>query len=114
LERAIKPGTVKLVVAAGKQITLHGCTTVHSSDAYPATIDPLVVFAATGSERSDNVDVISISALYRVGLVASSKLPLTEAVVSVKEKVYRVPTGMPVQDLLNAAGVERARIGSWP
>lgn len=106
LERAIKPATVKLVVANGKQITLHGCTTVHASDVYPATIDPLVVFAATGSERPDNVDVISISALYRVGLVASTKRPLTESVVSLKEKVYRVPTGMPVQDLLNSAGVE--------
>jgi Na+-translocating ferredoxin:NAD+ oxidoreductase subunit C len=106
LERAIKPGTVKLVVANGKQITLHGCTTVHASDVYPATIDPLVVFAATGSERPDNVDVISISALYRVGIVASTKRPLTETVVSLKEKVYRVPMGMPVQDLLNSAGVE--------
>ncbi len=106
LERAIKPGTVKLVVANGKQIALHGCTTVNASDVYPATIDPLVVHAATGSERPDNVDVISISALYRVGLVATTKLPLMEAAVTVGDKVYRVPTGMPVRDLLNAAGVE--------
>jgi Na+-translocating ferredoxin:NAD+ oxidoreductase subunit C len=105
LERAIKPGDVKLVVANGKQITLHGCTTVHASDVYPATIDPLVVYAATGSERPDNVDVISISDLFQVGRVAQTKLPLMEAVVSVGEKVYLVPTGMPVQDLLDHAGV---------
>ena len=105
LERAIKPGVVKLVVANGKQLSLHGCTTVNASDAYPATIDPLVVYAATGAERPDNVDVISISALYRIGLVATTRLPLMEAVVSVGEKVYRVPTGMTVQDLLDAAGV---------
>lgn len=105
LERAIKPGTVKLVVANGKQFSLHGCTTVNASDVYPATIDPLVVYAATGAERPDNVDVISISTLYRIGLVATTKLPLMEAVVSVGEKVYRVPAGMTVQDLLDAAGV---------
>ena len=105
LERALKPGTVKLVVASGKQISLHGCTTVNSSDVYPATIDPLVVHAATGAERPDNVDIISIAELYLVGRVAETKLPLTETVVSVGEKVFRVPAGMPVQDLLDAAGV---------
>ncbi|PKN43343.1 MAG: NADH:quinone oxidoreductase subunit RnfC [Deltaproteobacteria bacterium HGW-Deltaproteobacteria-18] len=105
LERAIKPGVVKLVVANGKQLSLHGCTTVNASDVYPATIDPLVVYAATGAERPDNVDVISISTLYRIGLVATTKLPLMEAVVSVGEKVYRVPAGMTVQDLLDVTGV---------
>ena len=105
LERALKPGTVKLVVAAGKQISLHGCTTVNASDVYPATIDPLVVYAATGAERPDNVDVISVSDLYRVGLVAETKLPLTETVVGVGEKVFRVPTGIAVQELLDAAAV---------
>jgi len=105
LERAIKPGTVKLVVASGKQISLYGCTTIHSSDVYPATIDPLVVLAATGAERPDDVDVISISDLFRVGRVAETKLPLMEAVVSVGQKVYRVPTGMLVKDLLDVAGV---------
>ena len=105
LERAIKPGTVKLVVAVGKQLSLHGCTTVTASDAYPATIDPLVMLAATGAERPDNVDIISISDLYRFGRVAETKLPLVEAIVSVGDKVYRVPTGMRVQEVLDAAGM---------
>ena len=104
LERALKPGTVKLVVASGKQISLHGCTTVNASDVYPATIDPLVVYAATGAERPDNVDIISIAELYRIGRVAESRLPVTEAVVSVGGKVFRVPAGTPVQTLLDAAG----------
>jgi len=105
LEKAIKPGTVKLVVAAGKQLSLHGCTTVNASDAYPSTIDPLVIYAATGAERPDNVDIISISDLYRFGRVAETKLPLVEAVVSVGDTVYRVPTGMRVQEVLDGAGV---------
>jgi len=105
LERAIKPGNVKLVVASGKQITLHGCTTVNASDVYPATIDPLVVYAATGAEHPDNVDIISISDLFRVGRVAETGLPLVDAVVSLGEKVYQVPTGMRIQDLLDFAGV---------
>jgi electron transport complex protein RnfC len=103
LERALKPGIVKLVVASGKQISLHGCTTVHASDVYPATIDALVVYAATGSERPDNVDVISVADLYRVGRVAETKLPLTETVVGVGEKVFLVSAGMPVEMLLGAA-----------
>ncbi|NLW80357.1 MAG: 4Fe-4S dicluster domain-containing protein [Desulfovibrionales bacterium] len=105
LERAVKPGTVKIVVAEGKNITLYGCTTVHASDVYPATIDPLVVLTATGVERPDNVDIISVSDLYRVGRVGETKLPLLDAVVGVGESVYRVLTGTPVQDLLNVAGV---------
>jgi electron transport complex protein RnfC len=104
IEKALKPGTIKLVVAAGKQVTLHGCTTVGASDAYPATIDPLVVYAATGAERPDNVDVISVAELYAVGRVAETKLPLTETVVSVGDKTFRVPVGMSVQELLGAAG----------
>lgn len=105
LEKAIKPGTVKLVVATGKQVSLHGCTTINASDAYPATIDPLVIFAATGAERPDNVDIISISDLYRFGRVAETKLPLVEAAVSVGDKVFLVPTGMRVQEVLDASGV---------
>jgi electron transport complex protein RnfC len=105
LEKAIKPGTIKLVVASGKQLSLHGCTTVNASDIYPATIDPLVVHAATGAERPDNVDIISIADLYRFGRVAETKLPLVEAIISVGEAVYRVPTGMRVQDVLDGAGV---------
>lgn len=103
IEKALKPGTIKLVVASGKQVTLHGCTTVNASDAYPSTIDALVVYAATGAERPDNVDVMSVAELYAVGRVAETKLPLTETVVSVGDKVFRVPVGMAVQELLNAA-----------
>jgi len=105
IEKALKPGTIKLVVASGRQITVHGCTTVNASDAYPATIDPLVVYAATGAERPDNVDVISVAELYALGRVAETKLPLTETVVAIGEKVFRVPVGMPVQTLLDAVGV---------
>jgi len=109
LERAVRPGTIKLVVAPSMNITLYGCTTVHASDVYPKTIDPLVVLAATGSERPDGVDVISVSDLYRVGRVAETKLPLVDAVVSVGEKVFRVPTGMPVRDVLHVAGMSSDR-----
>jgi electron transport complex protein RnfC len=108
LERAVKPGTVKLVVAAGVNVTLYGCTTVHASDAYPNTIDPLVVLAATGAEHPDDVDIISVSDLYRVGRVAETKMSLVDAVVSIGDKVFRVPTGMPVRDLMDAAGVSAA------
>lgn len=103
LERAVKPGSVKLVVA--RQMTLYGCTTLTASDVYPAPIDPLVVYAATGAEHPDNVDVISVSDLYRVGRVAETGLPLLEAVLTVGARNYRVPTGMPVEELLAAAGV---------
>lgn len=105
LERAVKPGSVKIVTAPGMNVTLYGCTTVHASDVYPNTIDPLVVLAATGAERPDNVDVISVSDLYRVGRVAETRMPLVDAVVSVNGVVYRVPTGMPVAGLLDAAGM---------
>lgn len=105
LERAVRPGTIKLVVANGKSISLHGCTTIQASDVYPATIDQLVVYAATGAERPDNVDVISVSDLYRVGRVGETGLPLVEAVLTVGEGTYKVATGMPIDELLAVAGL---------
>lgn len=105
LERAVKPGTIKLVVASGKSVTLYGCTTVQANDVYPATIDAMVVLAATGAERPDNVDVISVSDLYRVGRVAETAFPLVEAIITVRDSVLRVPTGTPVQAVLDELGV---------
>lgn len=102
LERAIRPATVYLVVAEDKKTSLYSCTVVTSTDRYPHTIDPLVVHKATGAERPDDVDVISISDLYRVGRVGQTKLPLVEAIVTVGDGVYRVATGMPVRELLDA------------
>lgn len=104
LERALKPGAITLVVAAGRNVTVHGCTTVNASDTYPATIDPLVIYAATGAEQPANVDIISVLDLYYVGRVAETKLPLTESVVSISGKTFRAPVGTAVQELLNAAG----------
>ncbi len=114
IEKALKPGTIKLVVAAGKQVTLHGCTTVGASDAYPATIDPLVVYAATGAERPDNVDVISVAELYAVGRVAETKLPLTETVVSVGDKTFRVPWACPCRNSSVLPAQRRARTRRSP
>ncbi|NCC24121.1 MAG: 4Fe-4S dicluster domain-containing protein [Deltaproteobacteria bacterium] len=108
LERAIRPGSIKLVAAAGTNPTLHGCTTVEASDLYPATIDPLVVHAVTGAERPDNVDIISVSDLYRVGRVAETGQPLVEAVITVGDHFFRVPTGMAVSEILSEAGVTPA------
>lgn len=107
LEKALKPGAIKLVAAPGKQISLYGCTTVNTSDRYPATIDPLVVYAATGAERPDNVDVISVADLYQVGCVAETKLPLTDTVISIGGKVLQVPIGTSVERVL-----EKAEVGS--
>lgn len=105
LERALKPGSIKLVIATGRQFTVHGCTTITASDVYPATIDPLVIYAATGAERPDNVDILSVVDLYHIGRVAETKLPFTQSVVSVKDKVFCVPVGTAVEDLLTAAAV---------
>ena len=103
LERAMRPGNVYLVVARGKGLGLHGAHVVEVNPIYPATLDPLAVKAALGSENPEAVDVISASDVYRVGRVVTTGLPLTEAVVSAGEAVWRVPTGIPVGEVLAAA-----------
>lgn len=105
LERAVRPPAVKLAVARGVDAALQGCVTVHVSDRYPATIDPLVVHALTGAERPGNVDVISVSHLYRAGRVAETGLPAPDAILSLNDCLFRVPAGTPVRDVLDAAGI---------
>lgn len=106
LERAVRPGTIKLVVAQGKNSTLHGCTTVQASDCYPSSLNALVVYAATGAENPKDVNVISMSELYRIGHVVETGLPVLDAVVTVGETTLRVPIGMPMKDVLQDAGLD--------
>lgn len=105
LQRAIRPGSIYLVIAEGLEATLHGCHVVKTSDVYPFTIDPLVVLRATDAEHPDNVDVLSAMDLFRVGRVAETQLPLLETIVTVGETVFSVPIGTPVAALLKTAGI---------
>lgn len=105
LERAIRPGNVHLVVAKGSGFGLHGAHIVEVDPVYPQTLDVLAMAAATGSENPEAADVISVSDLYRVGRVATTGLPLTEAVLTVENQAARVATGMAVGEVLSFLGV---------
>ncbi len=105
LERAIRPGNVHLVIAKGSGYGLHGAHVVEVDPIYPQTLDALAMVAATGSENPEAADVIGISDLYRVGLVATTGLPLTESVLTVAGKAVRVATGMAVGEVLAAVDV---------
>ncbi len=108
LQRAIGPGMVYLVVPEGKGYGLHGCTVVESKSHYPGVLDPLVVKQVMNAEFPADVDVVSVSDLWRVGRVGETGLPLLEALLTVNGEVWRVPTGIPVEELLEAAGVSYA------
>lgn len=105
LKRAAHPEDVKLAVARGKDAGLEGCATVHVSDRYPATIDPLVIHALTGAECPDHVSIISVSELHRMACVARTGLPATDAILSLNGAMFRTPAGTPVGDVLDAAGI---------
>jgi electron transport complex protein RnfC len=106
LERAVRPGNVHLVVARGSGYGLHGAHVVEADPQYPSTLDALVAVTATGSENPEAKDVISVVDLYRVGRVATTGLPLTEAVLTVEGHAVRVPTGTPIVEVLDALGVQ--------
>ncbi|MDK2873747.1 MAG: H+/Na+-translocating ferredoxin:NAD+ oxidoreductase subunit [Desulfomicrobiaceae bacterium] len=106
LERAVRPGNVHLVVARGSGYGLHGAHVVEADPQYPSTLDALVAVTATGSENPEATDVISVADLYRVGRVATTGLPLTEAVLTVEGHAVRVPTGTPIVEVLDALGVQ--------
>lgn len=55
------------------------------------------------------MDIISVSDLYRVGRVGETKLPLTDVVISVASKLYRVPTGMTVREAFAASALHTTR-----
>lgn len=99
-EKIIMP--VRTVLAApSSSCILPGAETMKVEAKYPNSLNALTVKAVTGEEYPDNTRVLSLMNLYELGLVALRGLPVTDTVMTIKGRNYRVPVGTPIKHLLS-------------
>jgi len=106
LKRVSPAGIQVLAVADGFAPSLTGLDVKAVEPVYPASLDALVIKAVTGQEHPDGVTCLGLHALWRLGRVAQTGLPVTETVVTVASKNYLVQLGTPARALLDVAGLE--------
>ncbi len=94
-----------ILAAHDKNINLAGASTVAVKPIYPQSVDRLLVAAVTGKERPQSVHVVGLHALFQLGRVAQTGLPVTETVMTVQGRNYVVKLGTTIRDLLQHAGV---------
>lgn len=73
--------------------------------AYPASMDALVIKAATGMELPEGVRAVGLHDIFSIGSVLLNKKPLTETVMDVGGRTYRVLNGTPVRHILEQCGL---------
>ncbi|SHJ36890.1 4Fe-4S dicluster domain-containing protein [Halodesulfovibrio aestuarii] len=100
----------KAVVAlpTGSTAAFDGADIAFINPQYPNSLDELVVASITGKESMRGINVVDLHALYNLGAVAESGMPLTHTVVCVEGKNVVAPIGTPVGALLEDASIEVA------
>lgn len=94
-----------LAVPTGSSAVLDGASTRQISPVYPISLARNMIRAITGSEDTRNVTLVRLHALFQLGLVAQSGLPLTRTVTTAFGTNCLLPLGTPVQTLLDKAGL---------
>ena len=89
-----------LVQSTASFISLKGADMRQVAPVYPASLTCPMIRAVTGREDGTGVSVVRLHALFQLGLVAQSGLPLTRTVTTAFGKNYLVPLGTPVSALL--------------
>lgn len=102
----VQPSEVVLAQAAGDHFELPGASVKIIKPTYPNSLDALVVRKVTGKEFPTNVKVMSVMALYDLGRVVTTGLPVTDTVMTIEKKNYRVPLGAPIRHILSSLGME--------
>lgn len=100
-ESLITPMHTILAVAAGTSYSLSGTETVSIKPKYPRSLDAIVVKKVTGKEFPDDTKIMSVVDIYNLGLVAKYGLPVTDTLMTISGRNYRVPLGTPIRHLLN-------------
>ncbi|WP_419780688.1 4Fe-4S dicluster domain-containing protein [Maridesulfovibrio sp.] len=98
-ESMITPMHTTLAVAAGSSYELAGTERVFVKAKYPKSLDALVVKKVTGKEFPDDTKVISVMDLYNLGRVVKTGMPITDTIMTIDGKNYRVLFGTPVRHI---------------
>ncbi|WP_245628629.1 electron transporter RnfC [Salidesulfovibrio brasiliensis] len=96
------PERTVLAVADGANYTLNGSEIKKVKPKYPKSLDALVVKAVTGKEFPSNAKVINVMDLYDLGRVAETGLPVTETIMTIGGRNFRVPLGTPISHILDS------------
>ena len=100
------PTRIVLAAAKGTSYSLAGAERKRIKAKYPNSLDALVVKAVTGKEFPANAKVINVMDLYDLGRVALTGLPVTDTVMTVGGRNYRVPLGTPIRHVMRSIGQE--------
>lgn len=101
----MKPSKVFLALAAA-DFSLAGAEVKIVKPKYPNSLDALVVRKITGKEFPSDTKVLSVMELYDLGRVALTGLPVTDTVMTIEGRNYRVPLGTPIRHILSTLGIE--------
>lgn len=85
---------------------LRGFNVVETRPVYPASMDPLVIRAATGRELPEGVRAVGLHEIFNIGSVMLTGKPLTETVADVAGKTHRVLIGTPAEYILEQCGLK--------
>ncbi|WP_320009346.1 4Fe-4S dicluster domain-containing protein [Maridesulfovibrio sp.] len=105
-ESMITPMNTTLAVAAGSSYELAGTERVFVKPKYPNSLDALVVKKVTGKEFPDNAKVISVMDLYNLGRVFKTGMPITDTIMTINGKNYRVLFGTPVRHIFDELDID--------
>lgn len=101
----ITPSKTYLVTSSGDGAGFGNCTVVQVPARHPNGIRQMVVKAATGRETDEDVAVVNISELVRLGEVLRTGMPPSQVVLSVLPDDIRCTIGTPVGEVLAFAGM---------
>lgn len=93
-------------VPDGVNVEVEGASVFHAKPVYPMGLRLPLIKSITGHESEEQISIIRLHNLFRLGLVARSGLPLTQTVLTVLGKNLLVPLGTPVETLFELAQVE--------
>ena len=104
LKRLSESGEYVLALPEGSPHTLEGTTPRYVKPVYPISLTRPLAVKLTGKEYSGNITVVRLHALFSLGMVAQSGMPLTRILTTAQGRNYLAPLGAPVSAFLAAAG----------
>lgn len=95
-----------LALPSGSSAVLDGASSFHVNPVYPVSLARNLIRAVTGKEDTKRVSLVRLHALFQLGLVAQSGMPLTHTITTAFGNNYYLPLGTPVSTLLERAGLK--------
>ena len=105
VQRIVCPADRVLVLSGPEQGGLTGFRVVQVPPVYPNALSPMVARNVMGEDLPGDVVVLDVADLYAIGRVAESGLPVTETLMTINGRNYRVRIGTPVRCIVEELGI---------